>query len=249
MGERMRELIYVSQRKLNQFQRDAPTRRRRRRIKDVGATAPMNLGGLQVTFTDQGTAEQPTLADVIAHIDSGKHAIRWWNDPDAQPGEWVRFDTDLRFVASSKPDEWLNFDWLERSDRVRMPPPMVVFWDAAPSPGVIRRRLMLHGSPDHLIGGRPITMSDVTAIRPCGSLPAEMAAFASQLASGGSPNKGLSSIISQLDHGYLPEMAARMSGYARISFNADARGFSAETQDFESYRIVEASPLVVEYER
>lgn len=248
----MRELIYLSRRKLDQFQRDASTGRRRRRIRGVGATAPMSLGGFQVTLADQGAAEQPTLVDVIDHIDNDEQPARWWNDPEVRSGEWVRFDTELSFMAWSNPDEWPSFEQLYRDGRVSMPTPMALFWDVKPPRGAVRHRLMLHGSPEHLIGARPITtMSEVTAssVGFWSSFPAEMARFVSQLADG-SLNAGARSILRHLDHCYLQQLiAARMIGYARISFIIDAPGFNAETQRRESYRIVVASPLVVEYAR
>lgn len=247
MSSGIRELIYLSQAKLDQFQRDASTGRKRQRVKSVGATAPMNMGGLQVTLADQGAAAQPTLAEIIAHIDGDKHPARWWNDPDVRPGEWVRFDTELSFVAWSEPSDWPDQEEQRPEKRVSMPPPMVVFWDKAPKRGVVRNRLLLHGSPEHLAGVRPLTFAVLTDIRPVSSFPAEMAAVATQLASG-SLNRGMSSIVSKLDD-YPWDISTRMAGYARISFNAAAQGWNGDTQEIEDYRIIVASPLFVEYPR
>jgi hypothetical protein len=227
MGGEMRELVYLSRGKLDQFWRDTSTERKRRRIKDVGATAPMGLGGFQVGLTDQTpTAEQPSLADVIARIDSAKDPAPWWSEADVRPGDWVRFEADLSFAI------------LPGSQR------MLLFWD--PRPGFGQTRLMLHGSPKHLKGVNPDEPSlDAEAMGwSSGTMAAVMARFAQNLGDG-SLHEGLERIHGHLDHAYPRDMAARMTGYARVTFNTEVAGYVHGP----NYRVVVASPLVVEYAR
>ncbi|MFL6120910.1 SAVMC3_10250 family protein, partial [Actinophytocola sp.] len=113
----MRELIYLSERKLAEFR---PQRRRWFRVREIGVPGVGQVG-----------IEQPADSHLDEVIDHLSGIARWYQEDGLGPGEWVQFETAMSYLV------------LELEDL----PPILVFAEA---PG--GRRLILHGSPEHLIG-------------------------------------------------------------------------------------------------
>ncbi|MFJ4672711.1 SAVMC3_10250 family protein [Kitasatospora purpeofusca] len=143
----MRELIYLSERKLNQFVDDGRDGRKRR-VNQIGATAPMGLGGLQVGLSESKPSDHPRLAEVIRHLEKTNPALKSFTDDDLRPGQWVRFTADMNYQIFHDPEG--------RRGPAISGPPALLFWDPQPpdSDGVWPTRLLLHGSPEHLVGTR-----------------------------------------------------------------------------------------------
>jgi len=195
----MRELIYLSERKLREFRRE---RRRGFRVREIGVPGVGQVG-----------IEQPAdghLDDVIDHL-SG--IARWYQEDGLKPGEWVQFDTPMSYLV------------LEFEDQ----PPVLLFAEA---PG--DRRLILHGSPEHLIGAPdpPTTMMPWLGMSRGPTLQRLLLAIAKR---SGLPRR----IGELLDHAgdpFDPELAAPMTGYARITYS-------------DNFGAVVATPLFVAYAR
>ncbi|MFF3062174.1 SAVMC3_10250 family protein [Streptomyces sp. NPDC057909] len=97
----MRELVYLSDRKLGQF---VPESRRRwigRRLTAFRATTP--VGGLELEAaadSDSERQKQKHLALVISRIE--EQAL-WFQDPAARAGRWVYFEAPLNVVVTVLP--------------------------------------------------------------------------------------------------------------------------------------------------
>ncbi|WP_369122977.1 SAVMC3_10250 family protein [Streptomyces viridochromogenes] len=98
----MRELIYLSDRKLSQFV-DTGGNGRRRRVNQLGATAPMGLGGFQVGLSESMSVEHSRLAEVIRHLEKTA-APQPFTDEDLRPGQWVRFSADMIYQIFRDPE-------------------------------------------------------------------------------------------------------------------------------------------------
>jgi hypothetical protein len=128
----MRELVYLSTRKLNGFHQMGSS--------FTAATAEIGLQapGVSARFgvapaTGEPQAERRKLEKVIRHID--KRAAPW-TDPNLAPGSWVRFDLPMGFSVFS---EFTGHH------------PVVLFAGTAELDGR-ELRLLLSGSPVHLLG-------------------------------------------------------------------------------------------------
>lgn len=99
----MRELIYLSERKLSQFVDDGKDGRRRR-VNQIGATAPMGLGGLQVGLSESTRSDHPRLAAVVRHLEKGTPAPTSFTDESLRPGQWVRFTADMNYQIFHDPE-------------------------------------------------------------------------------------------------------------------------------------------------
>jgi hypothetical protein len=156
--------------------------------------------------------EQPAdshLDDVIDHLGG---IARWYEEDGLTPGEWVQFETAMSYVVLEFEDLW----------------PILLFAEA---PG--DRRLVLHGSPEHLIGAPapPTTKLPWLNMSRGPALKRLLAALAKQL--GTRPRIG--HLLDHVEDPFDPELAAPMTGYARVTATGDG--------------VVMASPLFVAYAR
>ena len=150
----MRELIYLSDRKLSQFrENESPRRRwRRRRVSELGAAAPFGLGELQFALTDAPQG-RPTLERVLRHLESTSPKPAEYSEVSPDAGRWVKFKTRMSYQLVRP----TTGDWSNDGEAIERPvgPDAVVFWEphsrVEPWSGA-KPRLVLHGSPEHLLG-------------------------------------------------------------------------------------------------
>jgi Family of unknown function (DUF7019) len=129
----MRELVYLSERKLAAFH---PEPRRRR----PGLRGELGVPGIAKVEAELPAAQaaHPSLDDVLTYLTETPGKLRWYTEDGLQPGQWIQFEARLCVV--------------EMRPRVRGGTPVVFFTEPEigyHGPGC---RLVLHGSPDHLRG-------------------------------------------------------------------------------------------------
>jgi hypothetical protein len=188
----MRELIYLSERKLSEFRQE---RRRGFRVRELGVP-----GFGQVGIEQQGDSH---LDDVIDHLGG---IARWFEEDGLTPGEWAQFEATMSYL-------------------VLEPPSTAAVLLFADEPG--GRRLLLHGSPDHLIGTPPGTRLPAPSVSLGPVLSRTLTAYVN--------NPDARPLLDHLADPYEPELAARMTGFARVTAVGDGG--------------VVASPLFVAYAR
>ncbi|MEU2135249.1 SAVMC3_10250 family protein [Streptomyces sp. NPDC018352] len=245
----MRELIYLSERKLAQFREDGSPRRRRwgRRLSELGATAPLGLGELQFALTDAPQGH-PNLERVLRHLESltPKPAEYFVASPDA--GQWVKFKTRMNYQLVRPTTD----DWGDNGEPIEHPtgPAAVVFWEPhsryEPWSGA-KPRLVLHGSPEHLLGLAAPT-PEPTDLSVSRSYPPGFVdlLYGNRPRNGEDPGAALGVLLHQLDHERLPPHAAGLfAGYARVTFGLQVP-FSVGGRS-AMVRAVVASPLYVEH--
>ena len=139
----MRELIYLSDRKLQQFVAGKP----RRWWSRTGAEAELDVpfvGKAKVSKPEGDHSRSPSLDRVIRSLEESERAARWFEDEDLSAGQWIHFESRMNFTfmkgleavvffVDYKPDEQPN-QWHDE-------------------------RLLLHGSAAHLLEGEPVTKS------------------------------------------------------------------------------------------
>ncbi|MQS05516.1 hypothetical protein FNX44_027540 [Streptomyces sp. OF1] len=128
----MREIVYLSERKLRQF---VPPPRRLPRPGALRLTTPFGGLDMDTPHPDGERNRLRHLADVHKHIET---IAEWYTDPDLRPGQWVQFETPLRCVTLTDAHRDL-----------------VLFVDR---PGDEDCRLLLHGSVRHLRGWTPTSV-------------------------------------------------------------------------------------------
>ncbi|MGW3135005.1 SAVMC3_10250 family protein [Streptomyces sp. NPDC001139] len=140
----MQELIYVSDAKLRQF---VPVGRHRSRLGRrltalrLNASALSVEGSLEVDLAEGGadSADRARLAEVVRQLE--EHAL-WYQDPEVWTGRWVYFEAPFNVLNGPEHRQ------------------TVLFIDAATAGGDERAslesvRLLLHGSPKHLLVSIP----------------------------------------------------------------------------------------------
>jgi uncharacterized protein DUF7019 len=192
----MRELIYLSERKLSGFRQEP---RRGFRVREIGVPG---LG--QVGVEPRGDSH---LDDVIDHLGG---IARWFEEDGLAPGEWAHFEATMSYLVLESPGGAA----------------VLLFAD---EPG--GRRLYLHGSPDHLVGTAPGTRLPTPSVSLGPVLSRTLAAHVRD--PGGRPPLGR--LLGQVEDPFDPELAARMTGFARVTSVGDGG--------------VVASPLFVAYAR
>jgi hypothetical protein len=139
--EFVRELVYLSERKLRQFMIGKP-RRWGSRPSIEGEVKFPGVGGVKVGSAAPAGGDEviPDLVRVISALETSDRAAGWFADDAVQPGQWVYFEAPLCYAPLS--DGTL--------------PEAVVFLDhgeptaSYPTGGAIR--LLMHGSAEHLLG-------------------------------------------------------------------------------------------------
>lgn len=240
----MRELLYLSHRKLRQFDLET-SRWRRLGARFTGEIKLPGFGGVTVGNNSDGTkSDEPELEAVIAALDNSDRAARWFTE-DVGPGQWVQFEAPMSYALTDGGG--------------------VIFLDldeAAPGyPTGGEVRLLLHGSRRHVVRDEPavqvvtdrqidtltgfsagnshrllsrLLLDLTTADEPLGQ-SASMAVARVEHKMPGVYTRLFQELDRQLD---LPHTAAWMAGYARIT---------AVPPPVNGKKVVVATPLYVEY--
>lgn len=239
----MRELVYLSQSKLQQFTFEPP-RRWRGRAQVEGEISVPGLGAVKVTPAAAGQDTRPVadLEKVVSSLESSGRAAQWFANERAQVGQWVRFSAPLSYTTVAGAVLFLDGD--RRTA-------------AYPTGGALR--LMLHGSREHLVGtsqdlstkavAEHHYLSHSTVIRLLRNLHSYLAATQGEGDADGfhSSQSGdepaLPSMLERLvvllgSYLHLKYTVAWMTGYARIT---------AMVPFDRNDRIMLATPLFVEY--
>lgn len=137
-GGPVREVVYLSEGKLNEFLPEP-----RRALPAVKLRAGVSFAGINVE-----TPAPDNARDLRRHLEQVEKEMdrqtAWYTEPDLMPGRWVQFEAPLNWVTLRGRHQDL-----------------VLFVDPAPDsasphqPGT-SRRLLLHGSARHLLGRPPI---------------------------------------------------------------------------------------------
>ena len=156
--------------------------------------------------------DQPAGAHLDAVVDHLSGIARWYTEDGLATGDWVQFETSLGYTVAG-------------TDRV----PVLLF---AEPPG--DRRLVLHGSPHHLVGG---ALPDVPRPDMFLSHGAMFARAVSRLLvrEAGGPD-GLHALLDEVGDAFADDVLTPMSGYARVTMTTHPG-------------LVVASPLFVAFAR
>ncbi|WP_425271067.1 SAVMC3_10250 family protein [Micromonospora noduli] len=136
----MRDFVYVSTRKVSQIQFGNERRRWWSRISSLGFKAPLGLGELTFSLADGAEASRPKLAEAIKLVERANRPITSYQNESLESGQWVSFDARLSFKCRT---------WRDRNDQARA---ALLFWQPAPLESGTTTRILLHGSPAHLVG-------------------------------------------------------------------------------------------------
>ncbi|MFD7528559.1 SAVMC3_10250 family protein [Streptomyces sp. NPDC059849] len=245
----MREIVYLSEGKLNQFMPEP-----RRALPAVKLHAGVSLAGINV----ENPAPDSTR-DLRRHLKQvekqvARHTLQY-TEPELTPGRWVRFSAPL--------------NWVTLRGRYQ---DLVLFVDPAPesthpSAAGTTRRLLLHGSARHLRGRPPIQVdgpelsvltsggcsAGMTFVTNAGHVVSALAHALDPLepesgADGENSSEptdprhraGIRDLLAALDaESTEVSTSAMMTGYARVS------ALLPETTTEASCLV--ASPLIVEY--
>jgi hypothetical protein len=239
----VRELVYLSDRKLDQF---LPTLRSLWPRPTVTVKTQVVEIGIDSSLNDQKNALKH-LAKVIAHIE---RSARWFLDPGISPGQWVHFEAPLNYLVVDMADRDLVF-FVDRNNAT------------ADYPTGGATRLVLHCSGAHLrtelspakvaappgdeIGGSGPGLFSADSVQLLlRTLHAQRTPTAEHLP----PEevfqhlpKATSRLLHAIDARIFPETAAWMAGYARVTAS-----FALPADDSrEPVRYIIASPLYIEY--
>ncbi|GAB3926764.1 hypothetical protein GCM10029976_021960 [Kribbella albertanoniae] len=224
----MRELVYLSQAKLQQFRK--PTNKKDGlsggiKVTAAGLALPTAEVGLNYDPAVAATAATATLAEAEKFI-RGKWPVRWWTE-EQEPGEWIQFETRLAYGVLG--------DRFEEQH-------VLFFWGRDRPDDVDSVQLLLHGSPRHLIQH----ISDgVPATRTQPSMSSGLFSYLRAVDAGTASGGAVGRVDRQLAHviklvrDVAPDLTAGwLSGMARTSFSVTTG---------TGRRIVVASPLFVEH--
>jgi hypothetical protein len=230
----VRELVYLSEAKLRQFQDDR--RGWFSRVKEAGFKGPFGIGEAKIALSEGDTDRRPSLSRVLRNLEKSGRAPRWFEEDDITPGEWVSFEARLCFEVFQP--------------RGGQSAGLVIFVQPQDDEGV-PRRLLLHGASQHVISinsprsGVEITHEQAMSL-PVIRLLVIRAQRALDELDGrterefpdhyGPNERSIVTLDSRIAHN-ADQNAARMAGIARVS------GIIT----FGPKRLVVASPLYVEY--
>jgi hypothetical protein len=219
----MRELVYLSQSKLQQFRKPAS----KKDGLSGGVKVTSGLTGLPTVESELAYDPARAAAGATANLDEAEkfirstYPVRWWTE-EQTPGEWIQFETLLIFGVLEA-----------RGGRAAL-----LFWGRDQAGDAGSPQLLLHGSAQHLLPGSGET-APVSYISP--SYVGGLFTLFEELDAGADLGTDLGHgsidrVIRRL-RGLAPDFTASwMSGMARTSFEMTIGG----------RRIVVASPLVVE---
>ncbi|MGC4880986.1 SAVMC3_10250 family protein [Micromonospora sp. DT43] len=227
----MREVVYLSTGKLNEFVPEP-----RRALPDVKVHAGGSLAGIDVA-----NPAPDSVREMRRHLKRVEKLMArdapWHTEPDLTPGRWVRFEAAL--------------DWVTLRGRYQ---DLVLFVDPEHPLTSGSRRLLLHGSARHLRGRPPVQVDgpaltglDGTGhsagtifVTQAGHVVSALAPDPLETSNGLLPQAGIRDLLAALD-AQRPEVgtAAVVTGLARVSALLPAAA--------DDGGCLVASPLIVEY--
>ncbi|MEV6284724.1 SAVMC3_10250 family protein [Kribbella sp. NPDC051770] len=217
----MRELVYLSQAKLQQFRQ--PGSKRDGLSGGVKLTAGLTgLPAVETNLDYDPAAPAPTVTlEQAEKFIRSKWPVRWWTE-ESEPGEWIQFETKLVHGV------------IEDRRGTRS---ILFFWGRDVPDDETSPQLVLHGSARHLLLGPGQTRTDGIAE----SLVSGLFGYLRGVEDGSIDfanadwyEDQLNDVVHRL-RGISPDFTAGwLSGMARVSFSAGRR-------------MVVASPLFVEY--
>lgn len=234
----MREYLYLSDRKLQQFLPDpVPPWRRLGRFR-AEVTTPLGSLSFEPGSLDGRSDTAAQLEKIVSDI--GLRA-RWFEPTEADPlhaGEWIFFEDRINY-------------WIFEPTSS---PALVLFLNLSRT-SARRTRLLLHGSAEHLTG------AGVThgRLRSAASSPSDNSWFRNMLpflprivGSLGTPKQreprqlrslelDLDDVVRALDRSNRPGTAMWLAGYARVTAQVDLA-----PEDGPGERLAVASPLYAE---
>lgn len=223
----MRELIYLSERKLRQFQPDGSEKRSWiKRVRQVGAKAPLGFGEISVTLSEETVKARPDLAAVIEDLENSERHIRWYAEECVNAGDWIVFDARMNFATSRELDT-----------------PVLFFWEPNPAVKNGSTQLLLHGSAHHLVGAPPPEvqhpMSFFSGVSDFFRYLASVDFPPSRDKSSSGYSQAIEFTLQTLNWQLPPEAASWMAGYAKVSI-------VVQPDEHFNQTVVVASPLYVE---
>jgi hypothetical protein len=235
----MREFIYLSDRKLQQFLPEPIPKWRRMGSLKAQINAP--IGSISVessSANDNQAAKVAQLQSVMRHVEQ---TAKWYDADDVQAGDWIFFE------------ERINY-WVIQVSRGSA---VVLFLNLAQDE-IGRARLLLHGSPEHLTSG--VKAQDRLRSESDSLSPSDGSRFRDMLPvlrkvvrSLGSVSKkhepygarnlswDMQDVVFALDKSNTPATAMWLAGYARVTARIEASSAKGTKAT-----LVAASPLYLE---
>ncbi|MFI7114556.1 SAVMC3_10250 family protein [Nonomuraea sp. NPDC050227] len=140
----MRELVYVSERKLRQFSPRRSASGWWERITGLAIKGPFGLGEASVSLANGTSVRHLNLAQVIRYIERAHRPLASYLDEALEPGQWIKFEARLSYKFRR---------WEDGYGQSRA---MLFFWEPTPHDSPTVTRLLLHGSPAHLVGAADV---------------------------------------------------------------------------------------------
>jgi Family of unknown function (DUF7019) len=234
----MRELIYLSDRKLQQFLPDPiPKWRRLGRLK-AEVKAPIGSISVEASASDDRASKVTQFQKVVRQVEQ---TAQWFTADGVRAGDWIFFEERINYwvIQLSKESAIVLFLNLGHGE-------------------TRRTRLLLHGSPQHLLSGMQI--QNELRLRSFGQSPSDGPWFKDMLPVLRKVMRGLDGaskkqepresrnigwdmedIVLALDESNSPATAMWLAGYGRVT----ARIESSSMKDVNA-TLVAASPLYVE---
>jgi ribosomal protein L17 len=107
----------------------------------VGLKAPLGLGEASFSLAEDAPSRDADLASIVKYIDRSA-SPKSYLDEDLEPGDWIKFEA------------WLSYKFRRWSEQKSI----LMFWE--PKSSTANTRLLLHGSPNHLIGSSAVPETD-----------------------------------------------------------------------------------------
>ncbi|MER6514411.1 SAVMC3_10250 family protein [Nonomuraea sp. NPDC001636] len=202
---------------------------------------------LQFTLADAPQGH-PNLERVLRHLESLTPKPAEYSEGTPEAGQWVKFKTRMNYQLVRPTTD----NWGDNGEPIEHPvgPAAVVFWEPhtrlEPWSGA-KPRLVLHGSPEHLLGlaAPPPEPTDLSVSRSYSPGFINLL-YGNRPRNGEDPGGALGALLHQLDGRRLPPHAAGLcTGYARVTFGLQVP-FSVGGRS-ATVRAVVASPLYVEH--
>jgi len=213
----MRELVYMSQAKLDQFQKETS------RLDYVPRITSAEYRGVKIETPARSKSIENKLDKTISHLHK---SVKWYSSSDVHTGEWVQFQALVNY-------EILHYRSADSDENE-----LLLLWSVLALDEVT---LLLHGSPSNLIEAFGIGASQPGTLK---SLPpsTQLGILSALRSLGGDDDRNdlmwqLSKLMKKLRDDVPDSLSSPMGGIARIT---------AKVKTVEGAAVVIATPLYVE---